>query len=167
MNRQKETNQFQCMARQRSIISLLLVLLATFLISCGSPTTAVVPPTYTAAQLEKIQGYAPDIQAVRDRADELKNLIQKKEWIKVGNFIHGPITEARLNMTYITPNLLPKDQPTARQITKDLLNHLVKIDQAASVGNSPLALNNYQAAVADIDKFVQLLPDTSSQSEEG
>ncbi|WP_422394115.1 photosystem II protein PsbQ [Nostoc parmelioides] len=167
MNRQTETNQFQCMARQRSIISLLLVLLATFLISCGSPTTAVVPPTYTAAQLEKIQGYAPDIQAVRDRADELKNLIQKKEWIKVGNFIHGPITEARLNMTYITPNLLPKDQATARQINKDFLNHLVKIDQAASAGNSPLALNNYQAAVADIDKFIQLLPDTSSQSEEG
>ncbi|BCL33984.1 photosystem II protein PsbQ [Nostoc sp. MS1] len=167
MNRQKETNQFQCMARQRSIFSLLLALLATFLISCGSPTTAVAPPTYTTAQLERIQGYAPDVQAVRDRADELKNLIQKKEWIDVGNFIHGPIAEARLTMSYITPNLLPKDQPTARQITKDLLNHLVKIDQAATSGNSQLALNNYQAAFADIDKFLQLLPDTSSQSQAG
>ncbi|WP_390822705.1 photosystem II protein PsbQ [Anabaena azotica] len=167
MNRQNETNQFQCMARQRSIFSLILVLLATFLISCGSPTTASAPPTYTTAQLERIQGYAPDIQAVRDRADELKKLIQTKEWINVGNFIHGPIAEARLTMTYITPNLLPKDQPTARQITKDLLNHLVKIDQAASAGNSQLALNNYQAAFADIDKFLQLLPDTSSQSEAG
>ncbi|MBD2346532.1 photosystem II protein PsbQ [Anabaena subtropica FACHB-260] len=155
------------MARQRSIISLLLVLLATFLISCSSPTTAVAPPTYTTAQLEKIQGYAPDIQVVRDRADELKNLILKKEWIDVGNFIHGPITEARLTMTYITPNLLPKDQVTARQINKDFLSHLVKIDQAASAGNSALALSNYQAAVADIDKFIQLLPDTSSQSEAG
>ncbi|BAT55365.1 hypothetical protein NOS3756_43450 [Nostoc sp. NIES-3756] len=155
------------MARQRSIFSLLLVLLATFLISCGSPTTAVAPPTYTTAQLERIQGYAPDIQAVRDRADELKKLIQKREWIDVGNFIHGPIAEARLTMTYVTPNLLPKDQPTARQITKDLLNHLVKIDQAATVGNTQLALSNYQAAFADIDKFLQLLPDTSSQSEAG
>ncbi|BAY36856.1 hypothetical protein NIES2111_11890 [Nostoc sp. NIES-2111] len=155
------------MARQRSIFSLLLVLLATFLISCGSPTTAVAPPTYTTAQLERIQGYAPDIQAVRDRADELKKLIQKREWIDVGNFIHGPIAEARLTMTYVTPNLLPKDQPTARQITKDLLNHLVKIDQAATAGNTQLALSNYQAAFADIDKFLQLLPDTSSQSEAG
>ncbi len=155
------------MARQRSIFSLLLVLLATFLISCGSPTTAVVPPTYTTAQLEKIQGYAPDIQAVRDRAEELKTLIQKKDWINVSNFIHGPIAEARLNMTYITPNLLPKEQTKARQVTKDLLNHLVKIDQAAINRNSQLALNNYQAAIADIDKFIQLLPDTSSQSEAG
>jgi photosystem II protein PsbQ len=155
------------MARQRSIFSLILVLLATFLISCGSPTTAVAPPTYTTAQLERIQGYAPDIQVVRDRADELKKLIQRKEWIDVGNFIHGPIAEARLTMTYITPNLLPKDQPTARQITKDLLNHLVKIDQAATAGNSQLALSNYQAAFADIDKFLQLLPETSSQSEAG
>ncbi|QLE58283.1 photosystem II protein PsbQ [Nostoc sp. TCL26-01] len=153
------------MARQRSIISLILVLLATFLISCGSPTTAVAPPTYTTAQLEKIQGYSPEIQAVRDRSDELKTLIQKGEWIDVGNFIHGPITEARLTMTYITPNLLPKDQPTARQITKDLLNHLVKIDQAATAGNTQLALSNYKAAYADIDKFVELLPETSTQSE--
>lgn len=155
------------MARQRSIFSLLLVLLATFLISCGSPTTASAPPTYTTAQLERIQGYAPDIQAVRDRADELKNLIQRKEWIDVGNFIHGPFAEARLTMTYVTPNLLPKDQPTARQITKDLLNHLVKIDQAATASNTPLALSNYQAAFADVDKFLQLLPETSSQSEAG
>jgi photosystem II protein PsbQ len=165
VNQQKETNQFQCMARQRSIISLLLVLVATFLVSCGSPTTAVAPPTYTTAQLEKIQVHSPEIQAVRDRAGELKTLIQKGDWINVGNFIHGPITEARLSITYITPNLLPKEQSAARQINKDLLSHLVKIDQAASAGNTQLALSNYQAAFADIDKFIQLLPETSSESE--
>jgi photosystem II protein PsbQ len=153
------------MARQRSIFSLILVLLATFLISCGGPSVAVVPPTYTAAQLEKIQEYAPDIQTVRDRAEELQQLIQKNEWIKVGNFIHGPITEAKLTMTYVTPNLLPKDQPTARQITRDFFNHLVKIDQAATAGNTELALSNYQSAFADIDKFLKLLPETSAQPE--
>ncbi|YAF95595.1 MAG: photosystem II protein PsbQ [Nodularia sp. CChRGM 3473] len=153
------------MARQRSIFSLILVLLATFLISCGGPSVAVAPPTYTAVQLERIQEYVPQIQAVRDRADELETLIQKKDWINVSNFIHGPITEARLSMTYVTPNLLPKDQPTARQITRDLLNHLVKIDQAAGLGNTQLALSNYQAAVADIDKFCQLLPEINSSAE--
>lgn len=149
------------MARQRSIFSLILVILATFLISCGGPSVAVAPPTYTAAQLQKIQEYVPDIQAVRDRSEELQQLIQKQDWINVGNFIHGPITEARLNLTYITPNLLPKDQSTARQITRDLFNHLVKIDQAAKIGNSQLALNNYKATIADIDKFLELLPKTS------
>ncbi|MCF4969563.1 photosystem II protein PsbQ, partial [Nostoc sp. CMAA1605] len=54
---------------------------------------------------------------------------------------------------------------TARQINKDLLGHLVKIDQAASAGNTQLALSNYKAAFADVDKFLQLIPATSSESE--
>ena len=146
------------MVHKRSILSLILVLLSTFLISCGSPSEAVVPPTYTATQLERIQAYVPDLQTVRDRSTELETLIQKQEWIQVGNFIHGPVTEARLTMTYIIPNLLPKDQSAARKVTRDLFNHLVKIDQAATKGDTKLALSNYQAAFADIDKFLQLLP---------
>ncbi|MBD6614590.1 photosystem II protein PsbQ [Komarekiella sp. 'clone 1'] len=153
------------MVRQRSILSFILVLLATFLISCGGPGVAVAPPTYTASQIEKIQTYVPKIQTVRDRSEELKKLIQRKDWIDVSNFIHGPITEARLSMTYVTPNLLPKDQPTARQVTRDLFNHLVKVNQAALDRNSQQALSNSQAAFADIDKFLQLLPQTTSQVE--
>ena len=118
------------MVRQRSILSLIFVLLATFLISCNSPTIATVPPSYTAAEVAKIQEYVPGIQMVRDRSPELQNLITTGEWVKVGNFIHGPMTEARLNMTYIIPNLAKQNQAQARQISKDLLNDLVKIDQA-------------------------------------
>ncbi|MBD2194275.1 photosystem II protein PsbQ [Calothrix anomala FACHB-343] len=152
------------MSRQRSLLSLVLVLLATFLISCSSPTVAKAPPTYTTAQLTKIQTYVPEIVAVRDRAAELKNLIERKDWIYVGNFIHGPLAEARLNMTYVIPNLLPQTQPQARQIARDLFNHLVKIDQAASDGNSLVALNNYAEAIADLGKFLELVPETSSAS---
>ncbi|WP_071191891.1 photosystem II protein PsbQ [Trichormus sp. NMC-1] len=151
------------MVPQRSIFSLILVLLATFLISCGGPSVATAPPTYTPTQVAKIQEYVPDIQVVRDRSEELKSLIQNGEWINVGNFIHGPITEARLNMTYVIPNLLPQDQPKARQITKDLLTHLVKIDQAATVGNTSLALSNYKETVADFDKFLQLIPESTKE----
>jgi photosystem II protein PsbQ len=150
------------MVRQRSILSLIFVLLATFLISCGSPSVATVPPSYTAAEVAKIQEYVPGIQMVRDRSTELENLIKKSEWIKVGNFIHGPITEARLNMTYIIPNLAPQSQAQAREISKDLLQDLVRIDQAASAGNTSLALSKYKEAFADIDKFLQLVPEKSS-----
>ncbi|BAY35086.1 hypothetical protein NIES37_63670 [Tolypothrix tenuis PCC 7101] len=153
------------MSRQRSLLSLVFVLLATLLISCGSPTVAKAPPTYTTAQLTKIQTYVPEIQAVRDRLDELKDLIQRKDWIFVGNFIHGPLAEARLDMTYVIPNLLPQDEAVARQTARDLFNHLVKIDQAATSGNSILALNNTQAVVADLDKFLNLLPKTSAEAE--
>ncbi|MDZ8077913.1 MAG: photosystem II protein PsbQ [Nostoc sp. DcaGUA01] len=151
------------MKRQSSIFSLILVLLATFLISCGGPGVAVAPPTYTATQIAEIKEYVPEIQAVRDRSQELKTLIQKQDWINVSNFIHGPITEARLNLTYVTPHLLPKDQTTARQITRDLFNHLVKVNQGASSGNPQLALSNSEAAFADIEKFLQLLPEESTQ----
>ncbi|MBD2131594.1 MAG: photosystem II protein PsbQ [Sphaerospermopsis kisseleviana] len=147
------------MVRQRSILSLILVLLTTFLISCGSPSVATAPPTYTPAQVAKIQEYFPDIQVVRDRSQELQTLIQSGEWIKVGNFIHGPMTEARLNMTYVIPNLLAQDQSKARQITKDLLSDLVKIDKAASGGNTSQALSAYKDAFADVDKFLQLIPE--------
>ena len=154
------------MARQRSILSLILVLLTTFVISCGNPNIATPPPTYTPAQLEKIQEYLPELLAVRERSEELEGLISNKEWVKVGNFIHGPMAEARLTMNYITSNLLPKDQPTARKIARELFKDLVKIDQAASNANSLLAARNYQAAYTDIEEFLRLLPDTSSTSEE-
>ncbi|MDJ0619123.1 MAG: photosystem II protein PsbQ [Calothrix sp. MO_192.B10] len=154
------------MVRQRSILSLILVLLTTFLISCAGPTVATAPPTYTPAQLEKIQEYLPQLIAVRDRSEELQELIRNNEWVKVGNFIHGPMAEARLTMNYITPNLLPQDQPPARKITRQLFKDLVKIDQAATNANSLLAARSYQSAYTDIEQFLQLLPDTSSASEE-
>ncbi|MEH2027336.1 photosystem II protein PsbQ [Nostoc sp.] len=152
------------MVRQRSIFSFFLVLLATFLISCGGPGVAIAPPTYTAVQLEKIQAYVPEIQAVRDRSEELKTLIKQGDWINVRNFIHGPITEAKLNLTYVTPNLLPKDQPEARQITRDFFKDLVKLDKATSAANPLIALNQSQAAFAEIDKFLQLLPKTNTEA---
>lgn len=151
------------MRHQRSILSLIIVLLATFLISCGSPSTATAPPTYSTAQLQKIQEYVPNILAVRDRAPELQKLIQTQQWIKVGNFTHGPMAEARLSMNYLSANLLPKDQSAARKVARDLFDHLVKIDSAADSANKIAALDNAQAAFADIDEFLKLLPVKSSQ----
>ncbi|MBF2004410.1 photosystem II protein PsbQ [Chlorogloeopsis fritschii PCC 9212] len=151
------------MARQRSFLSLILVLLATFLISCGSPSVATAPPTYTYAQIQKIQGYLPEIKVVRDRSQELQELIQKNDWINVENFIHGPMAEARLHMNYVVPNLLPSDQPKARQVARELFDHLIKIDQAAESGNTLKASSNAKAAFADIDNFLSLLPENSTQ----
>ncbi len=154
------------MARQRTILSLIIVFVATFLISCGGPSVATPPPTYTTAQLEKIQEYVPEIIAVRDRSQEMQRLIESKQWIKIGNFIHGPMGEAKLNMGYVASNLLPKDQSAARKLTKDLFDHLVKIDQAAETANLQSAFSNSQAAFADLDEFLKLLPNTIRQTEE-
>lgn len=151
------------MTRHRSILSLILVIVATFLISCGSPSVAKAPPTYTAAQVEQIQQYVPDMIALRDRMSEIPTLIQRRDWIDVNNFIHGPLGELRLKMTYVTRNLLPKDQETARQATRDFFDHLVKIEQAAQNSDPQGAQLNYRQALADIDKFLQLVPKSSTQ----
>lgn len=156
--------EIQDMVFSRSILSLILVIVATFLVSCGSPTTAKVPETYTTAQFEQIQEYAPDILTLRDRMDrELQTLIQQRDWIDVSNFIHGPLGELRLKMNYVTRNLLPQDQQKAREKTRDLFDHLVKIYQAAQDGNYQRATLNYREALTDIDAFLQLVPQPSAE----
>lgn len=54
------------MARYRSILSFILVIVATFLVSCGGPTTAKAPPTYTTAQIEQVQEYVPKMLSLRE-----------------------------------------------------------------------------------------------------
>ena len=146
------------MVRSRSILSLILAMVAVFLISCGSPTVAKVPPTYTPAQIEQIQEYAPTLLALRDRMSEIPVLIQRRDWIGVRNFIHGPLGELRLKMTYITRNLLPTEQTKARQITRQLFDDLVKVEQAIEENSTSGAVRSYQTAFADINKFVELIP---------
>ncbi len=146
------------MVRSRSILSLILAIVAVFIVSCGSPTVAKVPPTYTPAQIEQIQEYTPTLLALRDRMSEIPVLIQQRDWIGVRNFIHGPLGELRLKMTYVTRNLLPSEQETARQITRKLFDDLVKVEQSIEQNSTTGAVRNYQAAFADINKFVDLVP---------
>lgn len=153
------------MSRLRPLFSLILVSLVTLLISCSSPNVVATPSSYTPLQIEKIQKYAPEVVAVQERATELQKLIEKKDWIDVSNFIHGPVAEARLNMNYIVSNLLPEEQAKARQIVRDMFNNLVRIDQAAKESNAQKALNSYNTVFADIDKFLDLLPENTLSGE--
>ncbi len=152
------------MARYRSLLSLILVIVATFLVSCGSPTVATAPQTYTVAQIEQIQRYVPEIVALRDRTSrELQRSIQRRDWIDVSNFIHGPLGELRLEMINVSRKLLPKDQERASQLSRDFFDNLVKIDQAAKDGQYQRAALNYREALADVDAFLQLVPKPSTE----
>lgn len=153
------------MPRLRPIFSLILVSLATLLISCGGPNVAATPPTYTPEQLQKIQEYAPKIVAVQERSAELQELIEDKDWINVDNFIHGPMTEAKLNMKYLASNLLPEQQKSAQKILREMSSNLVKIYDAAKEADIQQALNSYDAAFADIYKFLDLVPENTASDE--
>ena len=154
------------MSRLRPFFALILVSLATLLVSCGGPSVATAPPTYTPAQLERIQEYVPKIVAVKERSAELQKLIEKKDWINVDNFIHGPMTEAKLNMKYVASNLLPGEQKQARKLLQEMSKNLVKIYDAAKEADRAQALNSYDAAFADIYKFLDLVPETNAAADE-
>ena len=155
------------MARYRAILSLMLVILATFVVSCSSPSAVKLPETYTVSQIEVIQRSVPEILGLRDRmSNELQKLIQRRDWIGVSNFIHGPLGELRLEMINISRSLLPKDQDKARQLTRDLFDNLVKIDQAAKEGQLQKVTQNYREALADINNFLQIIPKPSTQQEQ-
>jgi photosystem II protein PsbQ len=144
----------------RSILAVILAMVTTFLVSCSSPT-ATKPPTYTPEKIAQIQKFATAVTEVRDRMPILGNDIQKRDWTEVGSFIHGPLGELRQKMSYITRELLPKEQPAAREAAKDLFVHLENIDAASSSNNYQKAIDNYRAALQDFDAFLQLIPKSS------
>jgi photosystem II protein PsbQ len=119
------------------------------------------------AQIEQIQRYVPEIVALRDRTSrELQRSIQRRDWIDVSNFIHGPLGELRLEMINVSRKLLPKDQERASQLSRDFFDNLVKIDQAAKDGQSERVKLNYREALADLDNFLQLIPKPSTQQQQ-
>lgn len=146
------------MVRFRSILAFVLVIIATFLVSCGNATPTAKGPLYTTAQLEQIQQSAEDIQTLRDRLVELPPLIQSKQWTDVESFIHGPLGELRARMSRLARSLEPKSQKTAANAAKEVFKHLTAIDEAAKAGDTTKALFNYNQALLDFDAFFQLIP---------
>lgn len=146
------------MARYRSIITFVLMLLTVFVINCTSVAAATKAPTYSPDQIEQIQRTASDVKALRSRMQELATLIQNRKWNDVKSFIHGPYGELRAKMLGLSRSLLPDADKQAREAAKAVFGHLVRIDQAADEGNYPLAIRNYSEAIKDFDAFFQLLP---------
>jgi len=147
------------MFKKRSIVAWMMALLVAFLASCGSPTP---PPTYSDAQLEKIEQYTSGIEALRDRMDELQSLIQKEEWVNVDTFIHGPLGDLRSKTSYLTQVLLlPKDKMPVLDAAKAVFEDLEDIDVAAEEANQKQALSEYKKAVSDFDTFLGLVPKNS------
>ncbi|MCU0544580.1 MAG: photosystem II protein PsbQ [Oscillatoriaceae cyanobacterium Prado104] len=146
------------MIRPRSIFASIMALLMVFLVSCSSGTAAKVPTTYTAAQVQQIQRYVPPLTELRLRMDKLETLIQKKDWINIRTYIHGPLGDLRGAMKDVSENLLPKSQEQAAALTKSLFADLVNIDIAAKAVDYPKVVSGYQKAVKDFDAFLQLIP---------
>ncbi len=149
------------MARFRSIVAVVIAVIATALFLFGNPAEAakaVKKPTYTASQLEQIQQYTTGVETLRERMLELPPLIQSQNWVDVKTFIHGPLGELGPRMSRLARSLDPKTQKLAQSAAKDVFGHLVAIDEAADLRDTTKALRNYNEAIKDFDTFFGLIP---------
>jgi photosystem II protein PsbQ len=148
------------MSRLRSILVLLLALTTTVLVSCSGPQ-AVVPTTYSPEKIAQLQLYAVPVEGAKEKMDNLKTLISDQNWVDVRTYIHGPLGQLRQDMLGLSRSLLPKDQPQALALSKEVFGHLERLDAAAKDRNLNLAGTQYREALEDFTAFLELVPQAS------
>ena len=149
------------MAKYRSILVVAIVCVAVVLIGFANPAAAkgkAKVPTYTAAQISEIQGYAGEVAIMRDRMVELQALIQAEDWTFTRNFIHGPLGELRVKMSTVARGLLPDAQKPARQLARQVSEGLNDIDAAAKTRNYKAAIRSYGLVMSGFAEFFRLIP---------
>jgi photosystem II protein PsbQ len=141
----------------RPLISILLVFISVFVVSCGDGSQAKAP-TYSTTQLAQIQITTKNVAALTDRLPELSAMIQKRDWNNVKSFIHGPLGDIRILMSALSKQLLPGTKEKALATSKEIFVHFNKIDEAAGNNDYPGAIRNYGEAIKDITTLFSLAP---------
>lgn len=145
------------MGRFRPLLGILLAVVASCLVACGGPA-AKIPTTYTPELLQQVELYTPAVAELRDRFPELQSYIQKKDWVNVQSFIHGPMGEMRTRVNRLAGTLLTKDKPQAQTLAKEIYSHLERLDEAAANNQQVIAGQEYRNALDDFDAFLSLVP---------
>ncbi len=153
------------MRRYRAVVGVLMAAIATFLVSCGSAPDAVAP-TYTPEKISQLQNYVNRVEIARERLPELENYIEKDNWVNVDNFTHGPLGQIRTELTRLSNQLLPVDQPKAKLIAEDILGHLQNLDEASQSRNYSNAISQYREFVDDFDAFLSIVPEDARKKAE-
>jgi photosystem II protein PsbQ len=103
----------------RSILALVLVVVTTFLVSCGGPKAAL--PTYTPDKLAKIEQLTISVTALRDKMPFLEEKIQNRNWTDVGTYIHGPLGNCDGTLATSHGNYYPQTKKRQMQPQKTYL----------------------------------------------
>lgn len=143
----------------RRFISLVLVLVATLLVSCSSSTKAKIPTTYSPEKIAQLQTYVEPVNVAREKMNTLKTLIENKNWVDTRSFIHGPLGQLRQDMSILSRKLLPKDQGNAEKLAQELFQDIERLDAAAKDRNINMAASQYFQAAKDFDSFLDLIPE--------
>ena len=148
------------MRRYRAVVGVLLAAIATFLVSCGGGPEAVAP-TYTPEKIAQLQNYVGRLEASRERLPELLDYIEKDNWTNVDNFTHGPLGQLRAELLRLSAQLLPADQPKAKLLSEEILEHLENIDDASSDRDYGTAITQYRQFVDDFDALFSVVPEAA------
>ena len=151
--------------RHRAVVGVLLAAIASFLVSCGGAPEAVAP-TYTPEKISQLQTYVNRIEASRERLPELLGYIEKDNWVNVDNFTHGPLGQLRAELLRLSGQLLPVDQPKARALSEEILEHLQNIDNASGARDYGTAITQYQQFVDDFDALLSVVPEAARKQAE-
>jgi photosystem II protein PsbQ len=141
----------------RSVVSLVLVAIATLVVGCSSASVKA-PLVYTPEKIAQIQLYAARIEASQARLPELANYIDKNNWTNTDNFIHGPLGELREQMGRVANLLLPEDKAQAQALAKDISLDLNALSTAAADFNYGAATSGFRTLEDDLADFLGLLP---------
>ncbi|MEM8637505.1 MAG: photosystem II protein PsbQ [Cyanobacteria bacterium P01_G01_bin.54] len=141
----------------RAVFTLLLVAIATVLVGCGDPDVQA-PPTYTSEKIAQLQLYLTPFSDAQERLAELGKDVEKNDWTNVKSVIHGPFGTLRASAENVNRILLKKDQKQAITLSKALFNDLEKLDIAADPNIPANATAAYQAAVRDLDAYLDFIP---------
>lgn len=150
------------MRRYKAVVGILLAAIATFLVSCGGGPEAVAP-TYTPEKIAQLTNYVSRLESSRNRFPELLNYIEKDNWINVDNFTHGPLGQLRSELSRLSGQLLPDDQPKARALSEEILGHLQNLDEASQERNYGEALTQYREFVGDFEALLSIVPEGARQ----
>lgn len=145
------------MTQFRSRLGCILAAIALLIVGCGGAQVSQ-PTTYTPDQLAEIQIYAPRVTELRDRFPELENYIQRKDWVDISSFIHGPMGELRTSLGRVASRLLPADEAKAKEIAEDLGLRLERLDAAAAGYDQIESGKQYRLALDDFEEFLSLIP---------
>ncbi|MGF1487151.1 MAG: photosystem II protein PsbQ [Prochloraceae cyanobacterium] len=142
----------------RSIFPLILVLITTLLVSCGSPNAQTTPNVYSAEQIEEIQPFLTPVKEFRQRIEELETLIDEENWIDVDNLIHGPLGDLRRDLRYLADSLLPEEQKQVKELAKKMFVDIERVDAAAKDRSYDRAVEQYNQTIKDFDDLLDIVP---------
>jgi photosystem II protein PsbQ len=146
------------MGKYRSVVAILLAFVASVMISGCSAAKVAKPLVYSAEQIQQIQAYTADLTTMRSRMPELAEEIQAQDWVRVRNFIRGPLGEIRVKISNLSQTLFPNARQPIVELGKSISSNLVRVDQSAQAKVYKEAIRNYAEVVRDLDALINSIP---------